>query len=827
MADFGIFIGAGAGPSLDSLEQVGPAIRVYFDEPMTDNADFHDPASYTITPLAGGDAVTVVSATPGPGANPLYVDLVLSNPTTGGSSYELAADPALVDAAANPMDAGGLALLFLGFGADASTLADMGIIEAMTGIFGEELAEVGGFRMTRLTAAATKGDLLFYTESTLNWPAVGRVSVDGVPYDYTGVTAVSLTGISHVAAGATVAGAIADHRDNSTVVDLSREWSALDLLRRSFCVDWAESEDLGVVGRNIGVDRLPIFTGDDQFRQVIKAVAYNPRGTVLGLELALEAMVGAGNYDVYEDLVRYPNTVFIRIDISSFMSASEVGRAYLNTRGWDTLAGVQDTLVLPETPLAVESITLADLDELFDFRVDKPSAVTYAYWPGEIPAPAFTYAGTEAEATQVIVIPGVGVEFTSAAAGTVCYEMLDLQGARIVPESCVELSMLMMIPIAAVIGPDIEQASASIRDGAFEVNVGMDAGGIGLYATSGGGFLHPPQAILPDTWYEVVVKKFGVDAVELWIDGALVFRLDYALFNAATAVHRIDWGIRGVPLAGMILEVSQLGVSIETVTDYWSARGTAGSVNVANPTRFDDGIVLIAPGDVGKALTISGGTAPNPQGGLNNGRYLIDSLVAPGIVELAGAAHADAATVAAPDRVTVDDEEAFVYPDDLGKEIVISGSALGNDGTYVIDTLIEPGTLVDYLAYSTPITGAKTNICEVVAGGFVAEPNLDYQILPVFATEPGLTWTLSDAGDFAADTISLRQGLWANDLVMAIGYTNVLSAQLLADSDVENIVGAGPTYGRWPFYLADPLGAIKAYIDSLTAAGVIPEYEGL
>lgn len=751
------------------------------------------------------DAVTSENDSEMPLVSPITFD-VQGSPTHGGSSESSVKEE------------------------NTRILDTVGLIEGITGVVGDEHSEIGGLRMTRTTAVINATDTTFLVETTNEWPDTGKVALDGVVYYYTGKTATTFTGITHIAAGASVAGARIQHRVDSTVTDLSREYNALDLLRRGFLVNYAEGDDLSALGRNLGVDRLPIFRDDDEFRAVIKALAYSPRGTMLSLELALESFLGAGNFEVYEDLILYPNTVFIRIDPSVFVEEGSFGKAFFNPVEWDQLAGGQDTLVLSRTPLDVGSVILKDLEELFNFEQAKPSALTYEYWPGETPASAFTYAGAESEATQVTVITGTGVELVSGAGGTVFYEMLDTQGARIAADSYTEVSALLMIPTGAVIGTDKNQTSISIKDGAFEVNVGVDGTGVGLFASTGGGFLGNTLATSLDVWYEITVKKFGIDHAELWIDGNLISSVLYSLFTVATADHQVEWGIRGVPLAGMKVQVRQIGFEIKTTTDYWVARGVAGSVATANPTRFNDNIALLGSGDADKDLIITGSVASNPQGGNNNGRFYIWTYVSSGVAEVQGRLQSEAATVetANPTRITVEDEEGFTYPDDLGKQIIIYGSSVGNDGIYVIDTLLEPGTLADFASYDTPIIGARTNICEVVAATFVSEVDLTYQLRPVFVTEAGLDWVLSDASSFSGDTLTLRQGLWANNLVMETRYSDVLTAQLLKNTEVENeIYDIGPPvlYEYYPFYLSDFMGLIRAFVDTITAAGVIPEFE--
>ena len=713
----------------------------------------------------------------------------------------------------------------------APNLDDLGMIEAITGLFGEELTEVGGFRMTRLAAAVAATDVSFPVESTLDWADIGRISVDGVPYNYSAKTLTTLTGIEHVAAGATVAGAAADHRDESAVVDLSREWSGLDLLRRAFLVDYAEGDDLNALGRNLGVNRLPLFTNDDDFRSVIKAVAYNPRGTVLGLELAMEAILGAGNYEVYEDLIQFPCTVFLRVNLAAFVGDTEIGKAFLSPADWDEVSGAQDTLVVGETPLAVGSVVLKDLNELFDFRNDKPSAVTMAPWPGETPITPWTYQGGEAEGAAVTQVPGSHTEFSSAV-NTVYYQMSDVDGARLTDKSNANVSVLLNIPSTATIGgANREQCMLSLEDGTRSIQWGVLSGVgsnyiVGLF--DAGGWLGTALSISGDVYHEITLIKNGDVDAELWIDGLLITRVAHNQFDAS-ANHRAEFGIL-VTAAGLDIEYKQLGAYWYTVTDYWATRGTNGGVNVANPTRFDDSLGFLTAGDVGKYLTVDRGSATtNPQGGYNSGHFLIDSYVSPGVVELAGPVRAAGATISSLVRITVELEEEFTYPDDLGKQIVLSGSSLGNDGAYTIGSLIEPGTLVNFASYATPITGAKTNICEISGGALAEESGLDYQLLPVFVTEAvGILWVLSDASSFSGPTITLRSGMWINDLVMETRYTNVLSAQLLTDSNIDNtITTVGPPveWGYYPFYLADPLAVVTGYVDDLTAAGVIPEFE--
>lgn len=710
----------------------------------------------------------------------------------------------------------------------------LGLMEAVLSAIAESDALIGGFRMTRATSAISATDTTFNVESTINWGTTGKVSIDGVVYDYTGTTATTLTGITHVAAGSTVAGAIKDHAVDSAVVDVTRQWSALDLVRQSFLVNYAVEEDLTIVGRNVGVLRLPLFSDEDQYRDVIKAVAYNPRGTYYGIELALEALFGAGNAEIYEDLVNYPCTVFIKI-LGLAVSTIFAGKSFLLSQEWDDLDGTADGLVTSVTPITVQGVHLKSLGEDFDFTTAKPSAVTYEYWDGETPNNAYTYVGSEVEGTYVILVSSDRVEF-STNGGNTFYRMLDTQGARVTDKTHAVVSTVLRIPTAATLSAGVEdQCSVCIFDGAYEVKWGVDTDTpatfeLGLYA--GGAFIGTTIILNRDTYYDVDIRKNADQTVDLLVDGSVVTTVAYSLFTDATANHSIEFGLRGAPAVGMEAHFKYQSIYLNTGTDYWNIRGTAGSVATANPKRLTTGGANFITADVGKRVQISESGITNVAGGNNNGIFTIDSLVggSPATsVELTGDVVPGASVAgASPTRVTMD-QEYFVFPDDLGKDLTISGSSLGNDGTYTIDAILKSGTFENLS--SAFLTGdqirIKSNVVTVSGGAFVTEADLNIQLEPNFETEAGLDWELSDAGSFTGTAITLRDALWAASLVMEIRFTDVLSAQIMRVSELLNsLISAGPppTYEYYPFYLCDPLGILRAYLDQITAAGVIPEY---
>ena len=144
------------------------------------------------------------------------------------------------------------------------------------------------------------------------------------------------------------------------IVDLSVTYSAVDTYRRAFVVETAEGEDLSIVGRNVGVAR-PSVLDDIRFRRLVQAIAYAPRGTVYALELALDALLGQGNWEIFEDLtlgsINHPASVYVRrtraqeldLEGKTFMDGSEARPATNST-----------TVVVTNTPRRVVGVRLED-----------------------------------------------------------------------------------------------------------------------------------------------------------------------------------------------------------------------------------------------------------------------------------------------------------------------------------------------------------------------------------------------------------------------------------------------------------------------------------
>lgn len=125
------------------------------------------------------------------------------------------------------------------------------------------------------------------------------------------------------------------HYPGTLVFDLSQNKSALDLLRRGFSVNTAVGEDLDVIGANLGLERCTGLT-EDEWREIIKVVAYLPKQTLDAFRRALTALLGAGNFTITEDLgsgspggaSTSPYQVFV--EITAALSSLLRGRFVLN-----------------------------------------------------------------------------------------------------------------------------------------------------------------------------------------------------------------------------------------------------------------------------------------------------------------------------------------------------------------------------------------------------------------------------------------------------------------------------------------------------------------
>ena len=703
-----------------------------------------------------------------------------------------------------------------------------GILQAITGALGESDSDIGGLVSTRLTSPISIGTTSFPVESTLDWEPTGKLAIDGIVYSYASKTLTSFQGITHLANQVVIPGAFKAHRAESGVLDLNRIRSAIELARRAMLVDYAEGEDLSAIGRRNGVLRLPFLGGDDRFRPIVKYLGYNPRGTLYGLELALTGLVGAGNFEIYEDLVRNPCKVFIRLNGAAATTDSAQGKTFLTGSELHNPSAV-DQIPIDEVLInrgTLHGIFFAPENLFTDVRTSRPTTQMINEFPAAPATQAWRYyGGTEA---SNVALANPGIQFLYFSGDARYYRSL-----RTTQYGNVEVEILAMVPAGfsepsaktvLTIGDGVREAAATFRvTGASTFLLGLSYYSGGVWVPSGTVTLSTNQ------WRTIKLKKNGQSSWEIWVDGQRVLSSDYLTTSHAQLERRVTLGVTGATTSG--IRVKQIQVKADDITDLSSLYGRTAS-RVSN-NQIDIGISLLSLLDVGKEILLSGSIAVNAQGGNNNGRWKIVSRDSASQVTVDGILGSGASvSVVNPVRVTIPVSEGeFQFPDDLGKTIQLSGSILGNNGTWTITKLLDPDTLVDLGSWKTAIP-TKTNVCEVSGSSFVSEPGLAWQLHPMFVAESGLRFDIAGTSTVVPGLVTVRipfPTFSSPDFTPVFGvvYSAVLSAQVLLDASVANaLIQETPELWTryYPFYLADPLGFVRSYLDDILAAGVIPDY---
>lgn len=713
----------------------------------------------------------------------------------------------------------------------------LGIIEATAGVIGETDAEIAGFRITRLKTVVNKGDTSIQVESLLGWPEEGKISINGVVYYYDYSIGTTLYDIHYKENNVIVYGVAQSHRIESPVIDVSKQYSALDLVRRQLLVDYAEGEYLNILGRNLGVFRIPIFGEDDTFRELIKVLAYCPKTTIFCFELVLDILLGQGNYEIYEDLIKNPFEIFIKIKNELPATANSIGKTYHSGTVYGFNYGASFNQVdLGIEPISISYIKLKNLEEVFSFKGSIPSGVVYPYYPNAVPSNAFDYSGDILEGNVIDLINNETRFKTGSNIGTAFYTMPDTKGARLdlYSTKSIEIEWLLKIPNTTILDSgEFQQISLALFMNWLEIQVGIDSDySIGFFVTEGF-FMGNSVVLSLDTYNSIKIIRVDSDYIELWVNGVFVDRQAILDFNNNPG-NKIEFGIRRTVDSDIEFYTKQLSVYLDNSRDYnYNDIRAKGVISESNPTYIDlgSGPTYYFDGtELGKEIELLDSLIINSYGGNNNGKWLVKAVLTTTRVEIAGILRGGASVDSDnPTRITVDDYEAFKYPDDLGKPINLLGSLPNNNGEWtIVDLLDSNGNSFSNYNYQGP---RYTNICVVNGVSFSSEQNISYKIQPLFYSNEvsrrlrisNLVFSSGAIANMKPDTVFL----WKNDLLLEIGITTVLSGQLLKNWEIRNIcLEEDPlVYKYYPFYLSDYIGNLQTFLDKLTAAGVIPSFK--
>lgn len=578
--------------------------------------------------------------------------------------------------------------------------------------------------------------------------------------------------------------------EDSEVIDASESYSALNQLRRALLVEYAEGEELDRIGRRYGVTR-PRGLPDEYFRRVLKILPYMAKTTVYSLEILLAALFPQGGWDVYEDLVSYPNEVFISVPLLD-PSEDYEGKTFLDD--YESLTSDSATqITVTYDPITIVSVKLEPFLQQLDFAV-LPSADT----------PAWTYVNegdTEGTTFNVTTSGILEMTLSDPLGDTGGYYQID-RGEFDHNHWDISAWFRVTSPSPGINGypfkfvVDDGQVEACLMwcDGQFAVGQPDET----TFATAS------MAAFVLDAWIRIRFERRG-ESVRASVNGVDLFGDIDAYTNFGPGGNkRFQFGYwdNGNDQDNTS-EWAHLLVRTEGQRDYWNLKKDDGTL--ANPATLTSPSNPFVSGDTDKLVRI------HSQDNENNGLWQA-TYVSAGQITLSGVTQSGVQVdgqTGVGDGAIVTINSPLFRTNDVNKDIKITGSGSGNDGTYPAVRFIDN--------YNMEVTNA---------GGFTAESNVSWEFEPNFSVESSVDWELIDAGSTAAKVLTLRDSLPAATIGVKVWYTTVLSAQIMLNEFVTNkgeAVGAPDLY--YPFYLYDVDSSTRQLVDEITAAGVIPNFD--
>lgn len=701
------------------------------------------------------------------------------------------------------------------------------VLQALIEAISESDNEIGGLRITRLATQTNEGDTSVTVETTVGFADSGRIGIDGISYGYTGRSPTSFTGITNTFNGLSTPGVQQSHSPFTAVIDLNEQFSAIDLLRGGFLVETAVDEDLTTLGRNFGVLRSPFLTDDERFRQVIQALAYNPRGTEFGLDVLLSALVGTENFEIIQDVTR-PGEVFIALAEGAANEDLFQGKAWL-TDEVDVVPGTGTItqLTLPKTPITVTRVQFAPVPAIGFVGGESPEDPVWERVLGQPEVPVFdqtfgapTYQLLTNE-TRIALRPnqgfGDGISLRSSIrldAESILYAKVEF-AFTVYEKSADQFSFSFITNESAGFRFRVNESTANT----FEIRYGASTIDTGVAFDND---YHVVELIKPDASADHFVTfdgvVFPVEPVASGIGPGSVFRLD--LNAGPTGPTPTEIGFREV-----VFQVSG-------GRDY-SIFKESGVLRT-NPNLIETATLSF----VGKEnhQVILG--KQNPEFPLNNGDgvFFIDTVNTPNeaTVRLGDEYFGDGVgfTVFGQNGRLFFPLGFLSWPRDDGLIIRISGSqnATINSTDYIINQMFDPVTGEDLATIVQGLRQVNSYPVQQVsvspAFPLVGETGLTLQVVPNFSGVSTTDLTKAREVSIAGNDITIPQGITADaNSVVRVSFTTQLSGQLLASDVANDLVTTSPLqYTYYPFYVSDPFGAIRAYVQAITAAGVIPTF---
>lgn len=622
--------------------------------------------------------------------------------------------------------------------------------------------------------------------------------------------------------------------------------SALSQLRRALLTGFATEEELDRIGRNLGVSRLPGM-GDETYRCVLQTLPYLPKPTVYGLQLLLECLFPGGGATVYEDLVNFPGKVFILI--SSVIGGTSIfeGKAFMAPTGADVTPPVDpakaggaalgrggrqlqtssttSTVTVAHTPVTVVDVLQAPEQQMLEMTA-LPSAAS----------PAWTFvadadsAPTEANIFSLAANGSLQQVPHAAPSDDHGYYKRSVNPDEIHGAVIRFGAWWRATSITTVTGRPwalrVDDAGVGRRYGVFwrDTSIALAKNSSTLFGTvvvesTAAGDVPPADG----TWSYVELERRTVEndhLVSLRVNGRLVFsNVNANLFDAGAADEASFGAFRTAGATqNWTVQWDRVTLRYETPRNHWNITRRDGVFSGANDSLTSAAGLFVA-GDVGRKVRVwTQGTSLLR---LNLGLWRVKTFVSATEVVLEGVPYTDQITVSTALGVNyVDNLDPWFIPEDVGKRMEITTSALGNNRT------VAGVNTVKILEVINP------RRVRVDGAAFVSEVGLNYQFIPYdgvtvgrFAAATGVQWELVAAGSFAAAVLTVRDLFPLAASPLEIEYTKVLSAQILRNEAVVNAGAAGsPPNVYYPFYVFDVDRATRQLVDEITAAGVIPAY---